>query len=182
VPDTSFSIRSTLYRLSVACLVAGVLSSCMTGKKADDGAAPGDTAAAETEGLKAPPPAETGKAASTGQYVDTMITKAPGAPGQHQAKTAPAGAAAPPAATANGFPPAPAPAQPSGSIAGLATQPTGVRAGSFSIFSAAPAPQAAGSPSPGTGISATTGSMFTPRQPLPPANCTTDAAGFPVNC
>ncbi len=182
MPDTPSTIRRTLYRLSVACLVAGVLSGCMTAKKAEDGAAPGDTAAAETEGLKAPPPAETGKAASASQYVDPMITKEPGAPGKHQAKTAAAGAPAQqaPAANASAFPPAPA--QPSGSIAGLATQPTGVRAGSFSIFSAAPAPQPAGTPSPGTGISATTGSMFTPRQPLPAAGCTTDAAGFPVNC
>src|SRR4051812_13486158 len=90
VPDTSFSIRTTLHQLSVACLIAGALSSCMTGKKAEDGADPGETAAAETEGLKAPPPAMAGNAAPTGQYVDPMITKAPGAPGQHQAKTSPA--------------------------------------------------------------------------------------------
>jgi hypothetical protein len=120
-----------------------------------------------------------GKAASAGHSVDPMTTKAPG---QHQASTAPPGALAPHAATAadTGFPPAPA--QGSAAVGGLVTQPTGVRAGSFSIFSSGPAPQAAGAPSPGAGIGATKGSMFTPRQPLPPANCTTDANGLPVNC
>ncbi len=72
---------------------------------------------------------------------------------------------------------------------GLIVQPTGVRAGSFSIFSSQPpaatsgaaagaAPHAAAPaavPAPGQGLAPINGSVYTPRSPLPP-----EAAGIPT--
>lgn len=93
-----------------------------------------------------------------------------------------------------GLPEGTMPGQASPSISGLATQPTGVRAGSFSIFSsptaAAPPPtqmtDSATVPAAGTAgsvpqsghMNAATKSVFSAQ----PTNCGTDANGAPLSC
>jgi hypothetical protein len=200
-------------KLAIACFCAISLSGCMTDKKtADTGPAAGDTAvaAAGPQPMQGPRAGLTAKGSLTANthYVDPLVstagrhqqqarqqpgTQAPAAAGQ-QLQTPP-----PAASTAAAFPPPPA--APAQSLSGLATQPTGVRAGSFSIFSSAapapsamppapPAPAAAASQAPdatgsvptGGNFSATSGSVFTPRQPLAPRTCPTDKSGRPVNC
>lgn len=103
-------------------------------------------------------------------------------------------------AQAHAFPPPPAPSgsqQQSAPVAGVVTQPTGVRANSFSIFSSptalAPAPPATGGipqsggrtsaqgASTASGLGGSGGSVFSPRQPLPPT-CPAGANGNPTSC
>lgn len=107
-------------------------------------------------------------------------------------------AGATPALTAAAFPPAPAPAQNAVpdqtapvSIAGLAVQPTGIRASSVSIFSSTVPAPAAYAPSPQTtaavpvyASAAPTGvGAGVPRQPLRTgAACGTTAIGRPASC
>jgi len=143
----------------------------MTRKVADAEPVSAEAVAAEQPDGAAKPLAKGGTSGAS-LYVDPLVSTQ-----AHQAKTAPA--AAPGANAAPGaFPPAPE--QPSNSIAGLVTQPTGVRASSYSIFSSntSPFPSATTAPAaapdgqtavaaPAGGINAAHGSVFTPRQPLP---------------
>lgn len=100
-----------------------------------------------------------------------------------------AGSPSPIPAPENAFPPAPAPAQQT-SIAGLATQPTGVRADSGTIFSAnPPAPAVATGANgpvpadlPRRNFNAMTASVFSAPQPMRAAACGTDAQGNPLSC
>jgi len=146
----------------------------MTRKVADADPVSAEAVAAEQPDGAAKPLAK-GGTSGAGLYVDPLVsTKA------HQAKSAAvATTTAPGANAAPGAFPA-APEQPSNSIAGLVTQPTGVRASSYSIFSsnASPFPSATTAPAaapdgqtavaaPAGGINAAHGSVFTPRQPLP---------------
>lgn len=179
---SSFSFRYPAVAVAVLTMLA--LSGCMTSKKPPeppsaeaDGAASAATAEAAADNRAKP-----AGASATGRYVDPFVTKAP----RHanQPAVAPMSATA---STATGFPDAPS--QPAGSIAGTVTQPTGVRAGSFSIFSSGqgavagqPDGPVAGAPQPGTGLGAKNGGVFAPRQPLPPATCPTDNSGQPLNC
>jgi hypothetical protein len=202
----------------VTGLCAIALSGCMTDKKtadAEDPASSAELAAAGPQPVQGPRMALTARQSLTTntRYVDPLVSTS----GRHQQQakqqqqaTTPAATAAgaqqmqtaAPASSATAFPPAPA--QPAQSLSGLATQPTGVRAGSFSIFSStapppsampqaaptAPAQATANSPVPettgtvpvGRNFSATSGSVFTPRQPLAPTTCPTDKSGRPVNC
>ena len=146
----------------------------MTRKVADAEPVSAEAVAAEQPDGAAKPLAKAGTSGA-GLYVDPLVsTKA------HQAKSAAVATTTAPGANAapGAFPPAPE--QPSNSIAGLVTQPTGVRASSYSIFSsnASPFPSATTAPAaapdgqtavvaPAGGINAAYGSVFTPRQPLP---------------
>jgi hypothetical protein len=152
-----------------------ILSACNTTKNAadaGDGTADGAVAAADAKGVAAK-----GSAAGSGKYVDPMVST-----GSRQAsKRVPAGGQAGP----TGLPEETMPGQASPSISGLATQPTGVRAGSFSLFSsptapapaptqmsdgpAAPAADATGS-APAGRVNAATTSLFSPRPAQVPAN------------
>jgi hypothetical protein len=165
------------FPLIAVATAAVMMSSCSLTRKTADA----DSAAAETVAVEQPDTAATplGKKGPNGAnlYVDPLVSTK-----QHQAKSAPvASAQAPdPNADPGAFPPAPEPL--SNSIAGLVTQPTGVRASSYSIFSsnASPFPSATTAPTvvpdgqtavaaPAGGINAAQGSVFTPRQPLPDA-------------
>src|SRR5690606_4103154 len=81
-----------------------------------------------------------------------------------------------------------APQEDASSLAGVVTQPTGIRAGNSSIFSNAAPPTPGGSDiyAPPSGrIDARTGSMFTaPAATSTPAagNCGTDADGYSLSC
>ena len=146
----------------------------MTRKVADADPVSAEAVAAEQPDGAAKPLAKAGTSGA-GLYVDPLVsTKA------HQAKSAAVATTTAPGANAapGAFPPAPE--QPSNSIAGLVTQPTGVRASSYSIFSSntSPFPSATTAPAaapdgqtavaaPAGGINAAHGSVFTPRQPLP---------------
>jgi hypothetical protein len=190
VPDSAFRRSSSLARSATLLMLIATLSGCMTAKKAADIGQDSPAAASEPDnpqGLLAK-----GGTTASGRYVDPVIVKAP--PHQ-QAKMGLPASPRPdaPSQAAAGFPPAPAsgaaPGAAAGSIAGLSTQPTGVRASSVSIFSAspapagmAPAPQNAGGAAPAGGINAATGSVFSPRQPLGTNPCQSDSAGRPVNC
>jgi hypothetical protein len=166
-------------RLGVACLSALMLSSCMTTKK---------TAEAETEAQQAAEPAGSeaplakGGTTASNRYVDPMVSTKQ----SHSQARAPAGQQPGPDGEPAGFPPAP---QQPPSIAGLATQPTGVRAGSVSIFSSTapapaqtPPPSANGAIPSGGSISPATGSVFTPRQPLPSSTCGAGPQDNGVSC
>ncbi|TDK38779.1 hypothetical protein E2F50_01100 [Rhizobium deserti] len=171
-----FSFRMLTVRLGAACLSMLMLTSCMTAKTTAE-AEPEATQAAEPAGSEAPATAKGGTTASN-RYVDPIVSTKQS---DSQAR-APAGQQPGPDGAPAGFPPAP---QQPPSIAGLATQPTGVRAGSVSIFSSAtpaPAPSGAGASPSGASISPATGSVFTPRQPLPPSACGTSAQGTNVSC
>ncbi|MFB9952102.1 hypothetical protein ACFFP0_24915 [Rhizobium puerariae] len=165
--------------LAIACALA--LSGCTTTSKTADATAGQPKAAkpASAKGILAK-----GGTTASNLYVDPVVSKAPG---QQQAQ-APAPAAVP--AAENAFPPAPA-AQQQASIAGLATQPTAVRAGIGTIFSANPPMPAAAAPSangpvpaelPRRNFNATTASLFGLQQPAPAAACGTDERGNPISC
>jgi hypothetical protein len=187
VPHNTSSFSFPYAGVAVAVLTMLTLSGCMTSKKPPEPpSAEADGAASASTAEAAAPAVNNGTkpagALATGRYVDPLITKAP----RHanQPALAATSATAPPA---TGFPDAPS--QPAGSIAGVVTQPTGVRAGSFSIFSSGQGAgagqeggQAAGAPQPGTGLGARNGGVFAPRQPLPPATCPVDNKGQPLNC
>jgi hypothetical protein len=181
LPETPFAHHAFRNRLAVMCLCALTLSSCMMNKKTAD-AAP-DAQQPEAGQPAGPALANGGTTAST-RYVDPLVSAGHGRrqAQAHVPQTAVPGALG--TSPESGFPPAP---QQPASISGLVTQPTGVRAGSVSIYSSAP-PASADSPPntgsvPGNGpINATTGSMFTPRQPLPPTSCGNDAKGNPLTC
>ena len=71
--------------------------------------------------------------------------------------------------------------------AGVVTQPTGIRAGSASIFSgsvavAAPATDAPAPAMAGRGINARTGSVFSAPAQYPSESCGTDIDGNPLSC
>jgi hypothetical protein len=88
------------------------------------------------------------------------------------------------------FPPAPE-QPPQNSMAGLATQPTGVRAGSGTIFSAAPPVPAAADPSasgpvpanlPRRNFNAMAASVYSAPQAVPAAGCSTGSQSSEVSC
>ncbi len=187
MPHNASSFPNRYAGVAVVVVTMLALGGCMTSNKPPEPpSAEADGAASAATAEAAAPPAgnaaKTAGASATGRYVDPLITKAP----RHanQPAVAPTSSAAPPG---SGFPDAPS--QPAGSIAGTVTQPTGVRAGSFSIFSSGqgavagqPDGPVAGAPQPGTGLGAKNGGVFAPRQPLPPATCPTDNSGQPLNC
>lgn len=126
-------------------------------------------------------------------YIDPSVTTNP-ARRQAMAARMP-GTAGMPAQSAGTMPQnaySAAPGQPTPSIAGAVTQPTGVRAGSFSIFSSTAPPPAMAASAQATGpiadasapgnFNAASGSVFTPHQPLSPASCTINSQGNPVGC
>jgi len=166
--------------LATVCLSALMLCGCSTTKKTADAAAeaqPSQTAApASAKGILA----KGGTTAANG-YVDPVISKA----SRQQQQTQAAATDAPPAAGALPT----TPGQPA-SIAGLATQPTNVRAGSGSIFSSAPPaaaePTAITGPVPATlprrNFNATASSVYSAQQPMPGAGCGNDPRGNPVSC
>lgn len=172
-------------RAVAAAFCVAILSGCTTAQKtadaADEGSPPQTGTAADAKGVLAK-----GGTTASSRYVDPMISANRGQAqvGNQVPQTAQPGA---PEATTG---------QASPSIAGLANQPTGVRAGSFSIFSSptapAPAPeqmpggattsapQATG-PVPALGrVNAASTSVFSSQRP--PATCGTDAAGVPLSC
>jgi len=203
--------------LAALSLCALALSGCNTTKKMADATSPADATPAGTRSLptrggmlakegmlakdSAPPRdsvvAKNGMAPSS-LHVDpvasrTSARQAQALPGvqtltsqQAAALVASAPAAAGPESA---FPPAPAPV-PQTSIAGLATQPTGVRADSGTIFSAnppaPPVPTGANGPVPADlprrNFNAMTASVFSAPQPMQAAACGTDAQGNPLSC
>jgi len=165
--------------LAIVCLSALTLGGCTTTKKTADATtpAPRTTVPAGARGIPVK-----GTTASN-RHADTLISKAPA----QQAQASAASAAVP--TPENTFPPAPAQPQ-QASIAGLATQPTGVRADSGTIFSSSP-PMAAAAPSgngpvpadlPRRNFNATTASVYSAPQPSPAAACGADAQGHPLSC
>lgn len=166
--------------LAIACLSALTLGGCTTTKKTADATtpAPRTTLPASAKGV----PAKGGATASN-RHVDPAIANA----STQQAQTPVAPAAIP--TVENTFPPAPAQPQQT-SIAGLATQPTGIRADSGTIFSSNP-PMAAAAPSgngpvpanlPRRNFNATTASVYSAQQAAPAATCGADAQGNPLSC
>ncbi len=174
------------------CLV--LLAGCTTTRtsaEATDAAAPKTGTATDAKGILAK-----GGTTASNRYRDPMVST--GAR-QMQARNGIPTEAAPevtdPAAGGTT-------AQASPSIAGLATQPTGVRAGSFSIFSSPVAPNSgpematgavatetsasalvpeAPGPAQATGrVNAAMTSVFSARQSIP--GCGTDAAGNALSC
>jgi hypothetical protein len=176
----SFSLSVLRHRIAIAGICLAVLSGCSTTQKTAEasgsGAAPAASTAADAKGILAK-----GGTTASSTYVDPMVST-----GQRrmQAQERSRSDAQSIAAEMPGHP-----AQASPSIAGLATEPTGVRAGSFSIFSAAQPPaSAAGDPvsadvagnAPNTtGVSAARRSVFSA---APAAACGTDAQGNPLSC
>ncbi|MCQ1852987.1 hypothetical protein [Neorhizobium galegae] len=166
--------------LAIACLSALMLGGCTTTKKTADATtpAPRTTVPASAKGILAK-----GGTTATNRYVDPAISKG----SAQQAQTSPTPAAVP--SPENTFPPAPAQPQ-QASIAGLATQPTGVRADSGTIFSSNP-PMAAAGPSgdgpvpanlPRRNFNATTASVYSTPQATRAAACGADAQGNPLSC
>ncbi len=165
--------------LAIACLSALMLGGCTTTKKTADATtpAPRTTVPASAKGILAK-----GGTTAASRYVDPAIAK-----GSAQQAQTPAASAVPTAE--NTFPPAPAQPQ-QASIAGLATQPTGVRADSGTIFSSNP-PMAAATPSgdgpvpanlPRRNFNATTASVYSTPQATHAAACGADAQGNPLSC
>ncbi len=166
--------------LAIACLSALTLGGCTTTKKTADATtpAPRTTVPASAKGMLAK-----GGTTASNRHVDPAMSKA----SAQQTQTSAVPAAVPTAE--NTFPPAPAAPQQT-SIAGLATQPTGVRADSGTIFSSNP-PMAAAAPSgngpvpanlPRRNFNATTASVYSAQQAVPAAACGADAQGNPLSC
>ncbi|WP_105401216.1 hypothetical protein [Neorhizobium sp. T7_12] len=173
--------------LAIVCLSTLTLSGCTTTKKTADATtpAPRTTVAASAKGILAKGILAKGGITASNRRADPAIPKAEAQAAQAPAATAPA---AVPTAE-NTFPPAPAQPQ-QASIAGLATQSTGVRADSGTIFSANP-PMAAAAPSgngpvpanlPRRNFNATTASVYSTPPTTPAAACGTDAQGTPLSC
>ncbi|EUB95912.1 hypothetical protein PMI07_002400 [Rhizobium sp. CF080] len=168
--------------LAIACLSALTLGGCTTMKKTADATtpAPRTTVPASARGILAK-----GGTTASNRHVNPAISKAQQQQAQPPAATAQAAVPTP----ENTFPPAPAQPQ-QASIAGLATQPTGVRADSGTIFSSNP-PMAAAAPSgngpvpanlPRRNFNATTASVYSAQQATPAAACGADAQGNPLSC
>ncbi len=182
LPKTPFLCSNVRMTLAIVCLSALTLSGCTTTKKTADATtpAPRTTVAASAKGILAK-----GRTTASNRRTDPAVPKVEVQSAQAPDATAPA---AVPTAE-NTFPPAPAQPQ-QASIAGLATQSTGVRADSGTIFSANP-PMAAAAPSgngpvpanlPRRNFNATTASVYSTPQALPAAACGTDAQGTPLSC
>ncbi|MGK9054210.1 hypothetical protein [Neorhizobium petrolearium] len=178
MPKTLSHPSNTRLTLAIACLSAVMLCGCSTTRKTAEAAAeaaPSQPAKpASARGILAK-----GGTTASNRYIDPVISKA----SEPRLAQAPAANAPPPS---DAFPPAPE--QPA-SIAGLATQPTNVRAGSGSIFSAAP--PAAAEPSgiapasaelPRRNFNATAASVFSTRQAMPAAACGNSQQGTPISC
>jgi hypothetical protein len=177
-------LRGRQIRIALAACCVVILASCSTtGKTADAGDGTAEADAADSREV----PAKGGTAVS-GKYVDPMVST--GARQAQSGNRMPAGGQA----NAAGLPEGTMPGQASSSISGLATQPTGVRAGSFSIFSSptAPAPPPT-QMSDGTAASAAGGTVAAPPSghlnaanksvfSAQPTNCGTDANGAPLSC
>lgn len=168
---------STVRRRCGPLLLAAVvmplaLSGCTTGGKA------GETGEAES-GAAAPSEERRAKAGDTSSgYTDPALVSASssgyGADGMN-ADGAP-GMAGSELDQANTLAP------------GVVTQPTGIRAGSNSIFSggapaaAPPSPGAAPAVYPAGRIDARSGSVFSAPVPVPAGTCGTDVDGYPLSC
>lgn len=175
--------HSNLLRIGTFWLAAIMLSGCMTAKRPaevanDAGSSAGATKQQGARGMLA----KGGETAANG-YVDPYVRSA--ASLNQQAANEPAPSPAPEN---------PAAASQSASLAELVTQPTGIRAGSVSIFSGQ-APAAYADPAdtasmpagqPPRRISATTGSVFSAAPQNSPATnasaCGTDTQGQPLSC
>lgn len=155
--------------IAVTALLVIALSGCATAGKQKEG----PEAEAVSSVAEKTQSANRGGGASTG-YVDPALASASAAPAE---------------GTAGG-----ASAQPGPGLAGLVTQPTGIRAGSVSIFSApaqvAPEPMATGTVAPTSGrVNATAGSMYSTPAPVPvyapeyaPGSCGRAEDGVPLSC
>jgi hypothetical protein len=164
-----------------ACFIV-ILASCSTTKETADA---GDAGATEAAAADAKGATAKNGAKPSGKYVDPMVSTT--ARRTQGADRIPAGGTA----NAAGLPEGTMPQAPP-SISGLATQPTGVRAGNFSIFSSPTAPaapptndgasasaEAATGSAPQSGhMNAATRSVFSAQ----PANCGADANGVPLSC
>ena len=179
--------RPTWPRTACVAVLALSLTGCATTNRTEEMGS-GDQAAADAKGIAAK-----GGTTAASTYVDPYVSTNPR---QMQAARQPAqnGQAAPGEVPATG---APVSDGSSGSLAGLATQPTGVRAGSFSIFSAGTAsaqpPQpamddpavpatAATAVSPSGQVNAATRSVFSSSAPPATAGCGLDQQGQPLSC
>ncbi len=168
--------------LALVLFSAMTLGGCTTTKKTADATTPAPRTMVP-ESIKGSTLAKGGATASN-RRIDPAAAK-----GAQQQVAAPAMAVAGPSAE-NAFPPAPE-TPPQTSIAGLATQPTGVRAGTGTIFSSAPPAPPVADPSargpvpanlPRRNFNAMTASVYSAAQPAPPAACGTDAQGNAVSC
>jgi hypothetical protein len=181
LPKTPFLHSNVRMTLAIVCLSALALGGCTTTKNVADATtpAPRTTVPASARGILAK-----GGTTASNRRADPSTSKASAQQALAPAATAPAAMTTP----ENTFPPAPA-QPPQASIAGLATQPTGVRADSGTIFSSNP-PMAA-TPSgngpvpanlPRRNFNATTASVYSMQQATPAAACGTDAQGNPLSC
>jgi hypothetical protein len=173
----SLSLSALRYRVAIAGVCLAVLSGCSTTQNtadaADSGAAPAAGTAADAKGILAK-----GGTTASSTYVDPVVSTGQRRMQAQERSRSDAQSVA-----------AETPAYTSSSIAGLATEPTGVRAGSFSIFSAAqpPAPaagdpasaDAAGNAPSTTGVSAARRSVFSA---APAPACGADAEGNLLSC
>lgn len=183
LPTTKFASNIRWAMLAAAtCLGALTLAGCNTMKKTADADGPQVQPAspASAKGILAK-----GGATASNLYVDPAISKAAGQEAQ-TAQSAPEAATVLPGAE-GAFPPAPS--QPT-SIAGLVTQPTGVRAGSGTIFSTNPPtpstePSASGpvpAELPRRNFNAVASSVYSLQQTAPAAACSADEQGNSVSC
>ncbi|WP_131818959.1 hypothetical protein [Rhizobium sp. LCM 4573] len=176
--------RNDLLRIGAFCLAAIMLSGCMTAKKPAEVASDADSsAAAATKQQGARGILAKGGETTANGYVDPYVRSA--ASLSQQAANV---------ATESPVPENPAAATQPASLAELVTHPTGIRAGSVSIFSGQ-APAAYAEPTdtasipagqPTQRISATTGSVFSAAPQNSSAAdapaCGTDTQGQPLSC
>ena len=169
MPGNSGS-RPVRLRLLIAAGAAAIaLSGCTTSSKSGsaDESAIKETAASKGRSANA------GETASS-SYTDPAVVSASSAAYDADGMVA------------DGVPAAPDPDSYAGDAmaAGVVTQPTGIRAGSASIFSgnAAPATDAPAPAMAGRGINARTGSVFSAPTQYPSESCGTDIDGNPLSC
>lgn len=181
LPKSQFTLNIRPALLAATCLCAVTLAGCSTMKKTADAPQAEPASPASAKGILAK-----GGATASNLYTDPAVSKAAGQAQAQTAQTAPEPAVVPSGAE-GAFPPAPN--QPT-SMAGLVTQPTGVRAGSGTIFSAnPPAPPAEPSASgpvpaelPRRNFNAMASSVYSLQPAAPTAACGTDEQGNPVSC
>ena len=174
------SFTSSGRPLAVSLICLSLLCGCSTTKTAAEASdTPSASSAADAKGILAK-----GGTTASNRYVDPMVSTARG---QMQARSGPG--STPQTAAANTLPtemPEGAP-----SIAGLTTEPTGVRAGSFSIFSSSqppasetdsPTAETTGTVANTPGVSAARRSVFSASPAQTASPCGTDAQGTPLSC
>ena len=167
MPGSSARRQSRLRLLIAAGAAAIALSGCTTSGKSGSA---DESAIKETASSKGRA-ADAGETASS-SYTDPAVVSASSAAYDRDG------------VVADGVPATPDSFAGDAMAAGVVIQPTGIRAGSASIFSgnAAPATDAPAPAMTGRGINARTGSVFSAPAQYPSESCGTDIDGNPLSC